>query len=258
MIEIEKKGLLFLQFPNLFKFTDIKHGIFTRKGGVSKSPFDSLNLSFNTGDKKRAVEHNRRIVLSCIEEKRQVFLNQSHSVEVVVLDKKTLNRVEKKEMGFHFDGDAVITNVLNLPLFINMADCQCILLYDPGKKVVANIHSGWRGSVRDIIGITIDRMVDLFGCNPCSINAGVSPSLGQCCAEFVNYEREIPIDFWKYKDGANRFDFWSLSYDQLTGAGLLDANIYISRICTKCNSKVFYSYRKEQRTGRAAGFIGLC
>jgi YfiH family protein len=139
-----------------------------------------------------------------------------------------------------------------------MADCQCILLYDPEKKVIANIHSGWKGSIRNIIGITIDKMIDVFACNPCNINAGISPSLGLCCAEFINYEREIPIDLWKYKNEISHFDFWSLSYDQLISAGLLAENIYISKICTKCNSKIFYSYRRSQRTGRFAGFIGLC
>jgi copper oxidase (laccase) domain-containing protein len=89
------------------------------------------------------------------------------------------------------------------------------------------------------------------------IVAGVGPSLGPCCAEFVNYQSEIPKEFWKYRQGSDLFDFWSLSRDQLCAAGVLNKNIYLSNFCTKCNPALFFSYRGEGQTGRFAAVIGL-
>jgi copper oxidase (laccase) domain-containing protein len=122
--------------------------------------------------------------------------------------------------------------------------------------VVANVHSGWRGSLKNIIGRTVNIMGTL-GVRPPDIIAGISPSLGPCCAEFMNYKQEIPKKFWVYKDGDDHFDFWSLSRDQLGNAGVLPENVCLSKMCTKCCTDLFYSYRGEKTTGRFAAVIGL-
>jgi copper oxidase (laccase) domain-containing protein len=128
---------------------------------------------------------------------------------------------------------------------------------DPIRQVVANVHSGWRGSIINIIGRTVNAMEKHFGCDPAQIQAGIGPSLGPCCAEFVNYETEIPEKFWHHKDAGHHFDFWSISQDQLMDAGVLKANIENCQICTKCHTDLFFSYRGEGTTGRFASVIGL-
>jgi len=138
-----------------------------------------------------------------------------------------------------------------------LADCQSILLYDPIQKVIANVHCGWRGSTKNIAGRTVDVMNKRFGCNRRDLIAGISPSLGPCCAEFVNYRSEIPQKFWRYKSANDHFDFWALSREQLIAAGLLRENIETGGICTKCNTDAFFSYRGEGQTGRFASVIGL-
>ena len=139
-----------------------------------------------------------------------------------------------------------------------MADCQAILLYDPVRRVVANVHSGWRGSVSDIAGKTVAAMENRFGCRGRNLVAAIAPSLGPCCAEFRNYREEIPESFWRYKDGAEHFDFWKISRDQLAAAGLTPDNIHAGGLCTRCRTDLFYSYRGEARqTGRFAAVIGL-
>ena len=67
----------------------------------------------------------------------------------------------------------------------------------------------------------------------------------------------IPSKFWTYKQGANHFDFWSISRDQLRESGVVQKNIYSSNVCTKCNTDAFFSYRGENTTGRFAAVIGL-
>jgi YfiH family protein len=153
--------------------------------------------------------------------------------------------------------DAVVTDLKGRNLVIQIADCQAVLLYDSVRRVIANVHCGWRGSVQNIIGRTIEVMKQHFGCRPGRIHAGIGPSLGPCCAEFINYRKEIPMEFWRYKGLNAHFDFWSLSRDQMLRAGMAETNIESSWICTRCHTDDFFSYRAARTTGRFAAVIGL-
>ncbi|MCK5507674.1 MAG: peptidoglycan editing factor PgeF [Desulfobacterales bacterium] len=252
MLLNDKNGILFFQFPNLAGFSEIQHGIFTRKCGYSKEPYKSLNVSFEVGDNLELVKQNRDILCKCIKGKEFVYAKQKHETQIIILTKNN-----KVRSNVPFVGDAMVTDILGKCLVIQVADCQSLLLYDPAKHVVANIHSGWRGSIKNITGKTIKEMEKKFGCRSENIIAGIGPSLGPCCAEFVNYKKEIPFNLWKYKNNDNLFDFWALSLDQLLDAGLLIKNIYSSNICTKCNTDLFFSFRGEGTTGRFATVIGL-
>jgi YfiH family protein len=256
MILKKRNHIPFFQFPNLAEFPHITHGIFTRNSGCSKGRFKSLNVGFDIGDDPIAVKRNRRIVLQTAQLDDLVYAKQVHRTDVLVFsnDDKAINKPDPQSPA---RGDALVTNIPKKLLFIQVADCQPILLYDPLKKVVANIHSGWRGSIRNIIGRTIDVMYQSFGCASKNIFAAIGPSLGPCCAEFTNYKKEIPELFWDFKTGLNHFDFRLISKDQLNKAGVHSENIFISGICTSCNTDKFYSYRKEGTTGRFAAVIGL-
>jgi YfiH family protein len=275
----QKNGVSFLEFRKFSSFSGIRHGIFTRNSGISIGPYRSLNVSFGVGDKDRNVIANRKIISQCIHGKDLVFLNQVHGNRTIVFAK---NRCSYKVFdtasvfdgecseilhnpidNFHpeferrLEGDAMVTNIPQKFLVMQVADCQSVLICDPVQQVVANVHSGWRGSINNIIGFTLQVMEKSFGCRVHDIVAGVGPSLGPCCAEFVNYEKEIPKVYWKYRDNNNHFDFWSISYDQLSEAGVPTENVELSRLCTKCDPKRFFSYRKEGTTGRFAAVIGL-
>jgi len=154
-------------------------------------------------------------------------------------------------------GDAVVTDVSGTHLVIQVADCQSVMLYDPSRRVVANVHSGWRGSIKNIIGRTVKVMESVFNCHATNMFAGIGPSLGPCCAEFINYKDEIPAAFWNYKDHSHHFDFWRISRDQLATAGIPAEQICSSDLCTKCNTNTFFSYRGEGVTGRFAAVIGI-
>jgi len=245
-----------LQFENLTRHTEIGHGVFTRRFGHSTGAFHSLNVSFGLGDVADHVRANRRRISRAIEGEDLVFAEQVHGNVVVVVNSQNsgLDMSTDRVVGI---GDALVTDVSGKFLMVQLADCQSILLYDPIQKVVANVHCGWRGSIKDILGRTVDVMNKRFRCNSRDIIAGIGPSLGPCCAEFINYRSEIPEKFWHYKSANDHFDFWSLSRDQLIGAGLLRENIETGGICTKCNTESFFSYRGEGQTGRFASVIGL-
>lgn len=252
-----------LAFDLLSGFPELVHGVFSRRGGVSRAPFDSLNLGFSTGDDRDAVKENRRRVLDSLGLGRAFFLNQVHGNDIFALDRDTAApdlfwKPDRPIPAMQVAADGVVANVTDLGLVIQVADCQSVMLYDPGKRVIANVHAGWRGSIRDIPGHCVDIMVQRFGSDPGDIRAGISPSLGPCCGEFVNFRDEIPQRFWQYKEPDRPyFDFRAVTRDQLTDKGVPERHITAMNICTRCNTDRFYSYRKEGVTGRFATVIGL-
>ena len=257
MICNRNNGLAFFQFDQMNRHADLCHGVFTRQNGSSRPPFESLNTSFGVGDDPQHVKRNRLAIQQSLNAPRMVFARQVHGVDVLVLasetDEQLLRRSDSPPTV-----DALVTNLRQRFLTVQVADCQPVLLYDAHRKVVANIHAGWRGSVGNIIGRTVQAMHEGFRSDPGDIVAGIGPSLGPCCAEFRNYRREIPQQFWPYKDDAHHFDFWAISRDQLLAAGVRPGNIHVSGLCTRCNPELFFSYRGEGMTGRFAAVIGLC
>jgi hypothetical protein len=256
MISAIRMGVSYFQFENLAHFPGIEHGIFTRNAGHSQPPFASLNISYGIGDQDKSVARNRELVSTIMGPGKLTYIHQVHGSEIAVLGrgrKVPSNPVAARPLV----ADAVVTDQPKNYLVVQIADCQSVLLYDPSRQVVANVHSGWRGSIRNIIGRTIGVMKQHFGCRPDGIHAGIGPSLGPCCAEFINYETEIPREFWGYKDSDDHFDFWAISSDQLIRAGIPKRNIESSQLCTRCRTETFYSYRAEETTGRFAAVIGL-
>lgn len=247
------------KFEQFSRMHNIVHGVFTRYGGVSRRPFDSLNIGKNSGDSAQNVAGNRKRIIMEMGMKPFVFLNQVHGVEIQVIKKGDKSLCHSFEPGEDtFTADAVITDMKDLFLVIQVADCQAVMLVDPEKEVIANIHSGWRGSINNIIGRCVRRMQDSFGCDSADILAGISPSLGPCCAEFVHYQKEIPKTLWKYKlPDRDYFDFWKMSRDQLADAGLRKESIENMNTCTKCHTNEFYSYRENNNTGRFACVISM-
>lgn len=250
-------------FSHLNTFPKLVHGVFSRSGGYSEGPFFGLNVGLNTGDDPDIVNRNRALMLSSIGLTRGLFLHQDHGTEIAVIksEKDAADRVWNGQGAGPskiYNADAAVTNLKGLGLVIQVADCQAVVLYDPKKEVVANVHSGWRGSVADILGQCVDTMVTQFGCSPETIRAGISPSLGPCCAQFINFKREIPEKLWQYKEEERPyFDFWKISRDQLGAHGVLDEHIDTMGLCTRCRTDLFYSFRANKVTGRFAAVIAL-
>ena len=256
MILTTQSGVSFYQFNNFVACGGIEHRIFTRNSGCSQPPFASLNVGFGIGDSPKNVSANRAIISRFMGAGKLVFARQVHGCEIAVLSCDSEKR-SITSAGRTFTADAMVTDILGRNLTIQVADCQAVLLYEPTRRVIANVHCGWRGSIQNIIGRTVEVMVKHFNCRSGRIRAGIGPSLGPCCAEFVNYRTEIPKEFWRYKDLNTHFDFWSISRDQLKRAGVAETNIELGGICTRCHTDDFYSYRAQRTTGRFAAVIGL-
>lgn len=247
-----------LGFDLLSKVPGLAHGVFTRHGGVSRPPYATLNTAWNNGDSPDAVRENLMRINDALAFSRLVTSPQVHGDTIRSIDEEALLRAEKRfPILVTQPGDALVTCLRGVGLVIKIADCQAIFLVDPTRRVVANVHSGWRGSGLNLAGKTVQFLKDRFGCHPGDILATVSPSLGPCCAEFRNYRNELPEEFFPYQVKPLHFDFWAIARRQLTEAGIEPEHIEIAGRCTVCETEDFFSYRGEKpSTGRMAAVIG--
>ncbi|WP_073040801.1 peptidoglycan editing factor PgeF [Desulfacinum infernum] len=258
----ESNGLQPLQWAALASLPGLIHGVFTRRGGVSRPPYDSLNTAFGNGDHPDAVARNLGRIASHTGLTTLAAVRQVHGDRVAVVDEAFLARCDRRDhQGFSLfvgpEADALATALPRVGLLVRIADCQAVFLADPEKRVIANVHSGWRGSAADILGKTVALLTERFGCRPESLVAAVSPSLGPCCAEFRHFEKELPPSFWKFQVRPTYFDFWAISRSQLTAAGLRPENIHLAGQCTVCHPDLYFSYRRDRVTGRLAAVIAL-
>ena len=238
------------KFDNLSKDTNILHFVSGK-----------LNLSFNVGAPLEHVSENRLKLASAlsINQKTLIFPEQTHSNNVVIVE-------ENNELNLK-DTDALITNKNNICIAVMAADCVPILLCDQELKVIAAVHSGWRGTQSKILTRTIDLMKSTFGTNPSNIKVAIGPSI---CADIYEVGEEVSqaflltygkdVDkFIIVKHGKKHLDLWKANAFQLLKLGVPEDNIEIASICTYQNEDKFYSARKSGiKTGRfAAGIMIL-
>lgn len=219
---------------------------------MSEPPYNTLNTSYTVGDREVHVAENLRTIKKTMDMEHLAFMNQSHGIDVAVF------REDGDNMHHEIpNADAMITNIPGVGLMVKQADCQAVILFDPEKKVVANVHCGWRGNVQNILGAVVRRMEDTFGCNGPDLLAAIGPSLGPCCGEFVGHQDLFPKDFLRFMIRENWFDLWAVSCRQLEDAGLKEKNIACAEICTQCRTDLFFSYRGEGKTGRFGTVVML-
>ena len=237
----EKNGLAWYSFSLFDENPELIHGALTRYGGLSGPEGGELHLAFSDERPEEEVRGNLRLAQEALGVPPLAFIRQTHSANATVVRLADKYHPQKPS-DIRQDCDALIAPEPGVGLLVRLADCQGVILYDPRSKILALVHSGWRGSVQNILGLTVDRMKSL-GASPIDMKAAISPSLGPCCAEFVNYRRELPEEFRDFMVRENHFDFWAISRKQLTDRGLKSDNIEAAGICTKCTPE-FFSYRR--------------
>ena len=235
--------------------TPCRYGLFARHGGTSDGPYDSLNVGVYVGDQPKTVAINRQRIQKAMQVAAVLSARQVHGQGIYCL-------TEPLDEDQEIDGvDALVTDIPDVGLMIQQADCQAVLLFDPKQAVIAAIHCGWRGSVEQIVPKTIEVMARNYGTAATDLQAVISPSLGPCCAEFVNHKRELPPDFRQFMVRDNHFDFWQVTQTQLVKAGVALPHIRTAGQCTCC-SEDYFSYRRTTRqgggpTGRNCSVIAL-
>ena len=264
----ESDGVVLVQFKNLLRHSDsLTHAFSTRHGGVSTGECSSLNLGLTRNDpRENVLENFRRFGKALgVSVEDMVFTNQVHGKRVLKagIQDKGKGPVRKSDL---LEVDGLITTERGVALVTFYADCVPVFLFDPVKKVIGLSHSGWRGTVTEIAGETVNRMSAEYGCCPVDLEAVIGPSIGKCCFEVG---REVYEEFLRMLPWSQEFleqtgaDKWHIHLQgiiarSLENAGMKADRIGISGLCTKCNTHRFFSYRGEKgKTGSMAALLQL-
>ena len=169
-------GML-VRAPALARLPAIRHGFFTRQGGVSGGPFEALNCGFSGGDEPAHVERNRALALAALglDPKSLATARQVHGAEVVVAREPRPGRPERA-------ADALVTDRPGVSLGVLSADCAPVLFADPAAGVIGAAHAGWRGARSGVLEATIAAMVRL-GAQAERVTACVGPCIAQASYE---------------------------------------------------------------------------
>ena len=168
-------ALPLLVAPGLDAF---RHGFTTRAGGVSRAPFDSLNLGGKWGDRPDDVYENYRRLLAVAGVRRMYRVSQVHGVRVV-----RVGRGDALDEMAATPADGLCTDEPGLGVAVHVADCTPILLACPRTGAVAALHAGWRGTAAGMAKAGVATMVTHFGCHPHELRAALGPCIGACCCE---------------------------------------------------------------------------
>jgi polyphenol oxidase len=273
------------------------HGFSTRSGGFSRVyRKDDLNLGFTKDDATATVERNRAAFVRELEARKtarsrsrknapsawpMITLRQIHSDIVHCVDS-----VPSQPLF----GDGLLTATPGLWLAIQTADCFPVMLVDVKIRAVGVFHAGWRGTSKRIVEKGVGEMFRHFGSRPRDLRAAIGPGIQSCCYEVgeevrANFESQFEYAsdlFHEVKESdpvrekypllfltarapghgelpAKLFlDVAEANRRQLLSAGVAAKNIEVTKLCTKCNNDLLFSYRAEKgKTGRQMAVAGI-
>ena len=195
-----------------------------------------------------------------------VLVKQVHGDDILIIDKPVDDVKRLKEDAEKKQCDAIITNQKNVGIGVVSADCLPALLYDPVQSVIAAVHAGWRGTVKKIAAVAVQKMTAKFGSDPANIIAAIGPSVSPAIYEvgsevteavlhsIPNAEKTIRLN----SSGKNHIDLWEANRQVLLEAGLLIKSIEIIGECSFLENDKYFSARKEgAETGRMVSGIML-
>jgi YfiH family protein len=250
-----RNNLPYFEIPEFAKIRWVRHAFLTRQGGVSPSPYDSLNLSDKNGDREEFVSQNKNIIAetSGFDPNRLILIDQMHQDRILLLRKPT------PPLPAPLEYDALITNCPDTLLGILTADCLPIFVVDQEKKVIAAIHAGRQGTALGITAKALRKMEEEFACLLKDLLIAIGPSIGPFCYEI---DEKVFQQEWKpfsSLGGAGKWvvDLARINIGQMKREGIEEEQISWINLCTHCHGDLFFSYRKEGRTGRQLSFIGI-
>lgn len=259
-----------VQFNIFEKFDNLKAVFSTRKGGISKIPFESMNLGLNTADDISDVIHNMDIILNQLklDGKLKICTKQVHGDNIIIIDEEFLSTAQ-------FDGnsmcmleatDGLVISTDKVAAFTYYADCTSLYAYDPVNRIVGIAHSGWKGTVARIGEKLLKTMESRFGSDMDEVLWAIGPTAESCCyevdekvrTEFVYAGFDVHEFMNPGKTGKYMVSMSKANLQVLTSCGVHRKNIEISGICTICNEDLFYSHRRDGKdSGRMSGIIAL-
>lgn len=262
VIHIKKKDIEYIQFRKLLEYKELVHAFTLRV-----NDFDIGGNSTFTENKDKYIESYKTLATELEFDYNNIIRPyQTHSDNVRVIEK----RVDEINVFPEYlnNTDGLITSNTDIIFSLTFADCTPLFLYDPIKKVIGNIHSGWRGTIQKIGKKAVELMIKEYNCNPKDIICCIGPTIRKDHFEVKQDVEEMfrkefsytgKIDEIIIKDNINDsyyIDTVLINKTILKEVGLKDANIIDSNICTVCNSDLIHSYRKKSE-GRNTAILGI-
>jgi hypothetical protein len=232
------------------KYSELIFGFSTKIGLNRAAPY-YFNMSLSVNDSKAVVKSNRKYFFRKLglSESSVALQHQVHGDIVTYIN----------DGNYCGESDAMLTQTPNLGLAISSADCPAVFLYDSTNRVIAAVHTGWRGTQKKILLKTLSMLIKDFNSKPAEIIAYIAPSISQ-----KNYEvgGEVAAFFEaKYKIHKGEkylLDLKSINKDFMLEFGLRKKNIQVSTLCSYELKNILHSFRRDgQKSGRAFGVIAL-
>lgn len=242
------EGVPLLTYPLLEKTEFVTHGFTTRMGGVSEGYCSTMNISTTRGDDPKAIEENQRRLARALGVRVEDFTytHQTHTTNVAV--------VREEDRGKRFmETDGMVTDVPGICLVTFYADCVPLYFVDPVHRAIGLSHSGWRGTVKRMGQVTLERMKEAYGTKPEDVFAAIGPSICQDCYEVSgdvieefreNFSESVwPQLFYEKENRKYQLNLWRANQIVLTEAGVEAQKIAVTNLCTHCNPEILFSHR---------------
>lgn len=235
--------------PEVLAFTTTRDHPFQNNRATFSSPFDHFNLGLHVNDNPEQVLANRATLKNLLKPHVDIqWLEQVHGHHVITID-KVLSRTPK--------ADAAYTNKKNIALAIMTADCLPILISTTSGNEIAVVHGGWRPLAQNILAHTLTKFTSPMA----QLHAWLGPCIGQehfevgadVKAAFMQQSAIFASAFKPIATNKYLADLHLIAQLQLTELGV--KHIYQQADCTFAQNKQYYSYRRDQQTGRMASII---
>lgn len=269
MVVNHKGDVAFLTWPALEMVPFVRHCFSTRQGGVSEGIYASMNLSFTRGDEESAVKENYERLARAMGFKTEdiVCSDQTHTANIRIVTKDDRGKGLIRERDYK-DVDGMITNVPGIVLAAFFADCVPIYLVDPVTRSIGLLHSGWKGTVNNIIKNGIRAMKHAYGTKPGNLLAAIGPSICGSCYEIgedvaEQFRRAYPAAQYRQmirddRNGKYHLDLWMACRFNLMGSGVPKEHILEGNLCTCCNPDFLFSHRASGgKRGNLGAFLQI-
>lgn len=256
VIHVKKDGIEYLQFRKLLEYKDIINHAYSlgtnlnfRIAQPNKDLLPKDEFESNCKDYEKLCNNMGENYINVI------LCNQNHTKNVQAVDRKINSNKPDFNLSENDYIDGLVTNKSDLILATTNADCILLLFFDPVKKVIANVHSGWKGTLQRISVEAVKKMVKEYNCKPQDIICCICPSIRKCHFEV---DKDVKDLFEKEFKGLNSFieyngkkEKWNIdtvliNKEILKNEGLKDENIIDSGLCSVCNSEIIHSFRVEK------------
>lgn len=259
IIHVNKNGVQYIQFRKLLEYNDIIRHAYSLGTDVNFRTAKVNKQKISRDEYELAINSYKNLCDSIGSNYiKTVKTNQNHTDTIKIANKKIKEDEPDFNLEEYKETDGLVTNKKNLILSTTNADCIILLLFDPIKKVIANVHSGWRGTLQRISTKAIEKMEKEYNCNPKDIICCICPSIRKCHFEVEKEVKDMFEEEFKNIIEKNNIITETISSKKWTidtvlinqiileEKGLKKENIIDSKLCSVCNSNLVHSYRVEK------------